>query len=81
MKVYLPGTGAKTSPSHMLSVAPAADTKGEVPADWVNNDNEPLQFRIQFKFGVAEVDDRMGRYLIERGICRKTALILSRAAA
>ncbi|MDR3473347.1 MAG: hypothetical protein P4M09_16935 [Devosia sp.] len=80
MKVYLPGTGAKNSRSHMLSVAPAADTRGEVPVDWVTADNEPVQFRIEFAYGAAEVDDRLGKYLIERGICRKTALVLPRAA-
>lgn len=77
MKVYL--TGGTKAPSHMMHVAPAADVKGEVPAEWVNGDNEPLNFAVEFKFGVAEVADDLGKYLVSRGLARKSKLILETA--
>lgn len=78
MKVYL--SGGTKAPSHMMHVAPAADVKGEVPAEWVNANNEPLNITIDFHFGVAEVPDDLGKYLLSRGLALKSRLIVGTAA-
>lgn len=77
MKVYL--TGGSKAPSHRMHICPANDIKGEVPAEWVTEHNEPLNIVVEFKHGVAEVPDNLGKYLISRGIARKTRLILEAA--
>ena len=50
--------------------------KGEVPVDWVDDENNPRQFTIEFTRGKAEVDDKIGKYLIDRGLAKKTKLII-----
>ena len=65
---------------HRMTVAPAGDkafVKSEVPADWVDADNNPIQFEVVFNAGRgdAEVDDRLGRYMVERGLASKTFLL------
>ena len=74
MLVYLPHKNA----THTLHVSPAGDprVKGEVPVDWVDGKNNPLTFQVEFRKGKAEVDDALGKYLIEYCGARKTKLIL-----
>ncbi|WP_024516836.1 hypothetical protein [Bradyrhizobium sp. Tv2a-2] len=72
MKVYSRGS----NPTSTLYICPAADTTGEVPAEWVDDNNSPLQFTIEFRHGAAEVPDPIGKYLIARGYAKKTKLIL-----
>ncbi len=81
MKIYL-GGNANTKPKHVVTICPAADSdfvkKSEVPVDWVNANNEPLTFRIEFSYGEASAPDSIGKYMIERGLANKTSLILPR---
>ena len=75
MLVFLPHKKA----NHTMHISPAADrefVKGEVPADWVDDENNPRQFTIEFTRGKAEVDDKIGKYLIDRGLAKKTKLII-----
>lgn len=79
MKVYILGEKPRNQPSFIMCIAPAATvTQQEVPASWVDGDNKPVQFNIEFKFGEAEVEDSIGRYLVESGLVRKTKLFLPR---
>jgi hypothetical protein len=63
---------------HTMHVSPAGDprTKGEVPTDWVDEKNTPLAFQVEFRNGKAEVDDSIGKYLLQHCNCRKTKLII-----
>jgi hypothetical protein len=74
MFVYLPHKKA----THTMHICPAADPrlKGEMPSDWVDDKNNPRAFEVEFRSGKAEVDDRIGNYLVETGLARKTKLIL-----
>lgn len=38
--------------------------------------NEPIMFTVKFENGVAEVPDNLGRYMIDKGLARKSRLIL-----
>ncbi len=61
-----------------MHICPAGDPrmKGEMPAEWVDDKNNPLTFQVEFRRGKAEVDDKIGKYLIDNGLARKTKLIL-----
>ncbi|MCE9565839.1 MAG: hypothetical protein K8U57_27760 [Planctomycetes bacterium] len=74
MFVYLPHKKAL----HTMHISPAADPrmKGEMPSEWVDDKNNPLTFQIEFVRGKAEVDDKLGKYMTEMGLARKTKLIL-----
>jgi hypothetical protein len=74
MFVYLPHKRA----NHTMHIRPAADPrlKGEMPSEWVDDKNEPITFQVEFVRGKAEVDDKIGKYLIEMGQARKSKLIL-----
>lgn len=77
MKVFIDGHRARRQESFMMCIAPAADVVNqEVPLHWVDRDNRPVQFNIEFKHGVAEVEDGLGAYLIEKGYAKKTPLIM-----
>jgi hypothetical protein len=74
MFVYAPHKKA----NHTMFVSPAADprVKGEKPSDWVDDENKPLTFTVEFKRGKAEVDDKVGKYMIEFDLARKSKIIL-----
>lgn len=79
MKVYHPGEKCRKQASFIMAVAPAATAQNqEVPVHWVDDKNQPIQFMVEFQYGVAEVDDVMGRYLVEEGLVHKTKLLLPR---
>lgn len=79
MKVYLPNAVAKTQSVHLLHICPAGHLKGqEMPSDWVDDENKPVNFTIKFQFGEAEVPSEIGKYLVEYGMAKKTPLILPR---
>jgi hypothetical protein len=77
MKVYLTGEKARRQPVFFMSVAPAATVSNhEVPAHWVDDQNKPVQFNIEFAFGEAEVEDSIARYLLEHELVKKSKLLL-----
>ena len=77
MKVYLAGEKPRAQPSFIMCVAPAATAQNqEVPAHWVDDKNNPVQFNIEFVHGSAEVEDSIARYLLEQGLVKRTALII-----
>jgi hypothetical protein len=60
MKVYYAGK----SENHRLYVQPAVDYPEKT--EWSDKHGKPLMFEVHFKNHVAEVDDNLGRYLIEK---------------
>jgi hypothetical protein len=70
MRIYLHGDKAAKQASFPFSVNPglsgmiAAD---DLPLAWKEH-GEPKEFKIDFKFGAAEVDDMLGRWLIKNGM-------------
>ena len=79
MFVYITGGKERAAAKHIKYVAPAGDkkfVKGEVPADWMEGD-KPRGFAVEFKFGRAEVDERLGEYMIAAGIAQRTNLVRS----
>ncbi|MBM7045435.1 hypothetical protein [Rhizobium lusitanum] len=82
MRVYLTGSQHRAQPIHRMFVSPATDIQNEeVPRDWVNDQNEPVQIAVDFAYGVAEVPPSLGKYMISRGLVAKTKLILPHSAA
>lgn len=81
MKLYLHSENAEKSAQYPVIVAPAGDdefisaAKAEKHKDWKNAKGDPVQFKIVFKFGVAEVQDELARYMLERGIAHKSRLL------
>lgn len=75
MKVYLPPSSRNGRP-HTYFVAPAADIKGESPAEWLDETGKPRSITVEFRNGEADVPENLAHYLIKRGIARKTKLIL-----
>jgi len=77
MKVYVP-TERERATSHTIYVTPASDAetvKEGIPSEWQDVEGKPITFPIQFKQGVATVDDKIGAYMIKRGLARKSSLI------
>lgn len=75
MLIYLPHKKA----THTMFVCPAGDKdffrNQEVPSEWVDDDNKPITFEVEFRKGRAEVDDKLGKYMTDRGLARKTKFI------
>jgi hypothetical protein len=75
MKIFLHGDKAAKQSTYQFNVNPgksgliAAD---DLPSAWKDGD-EPREFKIQFHFGEATVDDQLGRWLILHGMCHDRA--------
>lgn len=83
MIVWVNGSKAREQDVFLLSVCPARHLaevgkhgEREIPAEWVDDKNEPIDFNIIFKHGRAEVDKNMGDYLVKYGFASKTKLII-----
>lgn len=74
MKVYL-RTGRR---NHTVHCTPGNESD---TSDFFNPDRSIRQFAVQFIDGVAEVPGPLGKYLIDKGIAQKTALIEADHAA
>lgn len=74
MFVYLPGKS-----NHSVFVTPAVDARGE-PLDgasqWKSAEGEALQYNVRFISGRAEVDAKLGQWLIRNGYAQRTPLVL-----
>lgn len=78
MKVYLHSDRAEKSAVYPMHLAPAADPAialDGMPADWKLPDGTAKQMEITFVYGVAEVSDEVGRYMIARGLAHKSRLL------
>lgn len=55
------------------------DKRADPPADWmeeVDGQMKPRQIPVVFRFGQAEVDDQIGRYMLARGLAMPTRLVV-----
>lgn len=78
MKVYLHSDRAEKSKVYPMHLAPAADPGiaiDGVPAAWKNADGSAKQIAIDFVYGVADVSDEIGKYLVARGIAHRSRLL------
>lgn len=80
MKVYSAAARHRHG-EHQVFIAPAAhlDHAG-LPADWIDENGQPVQMTITFRDGSAEVTPELGRYLVSQKLARKTSLILPELA-
>lgn len=70
--VYKPE--ARKQPSHLLFVAPG-QTAPDV-SNWKDAAGKPIMFKVEFKFGTAEVTRQLGKYLVNEGLAKRSRLIL-----
>lgn len=80
IKVYAPNP-EQWDKVFTLHIAPAADIQGEAPAGWLHDDGTPCNIGVTFQYGEAVVTSEVGRYLIARGLARKTKLIVPAGVA
>ncbi len=73
MKIYHPtqGHGLRS-----IAVAPAAmDPTARVP-EWQDENGDPVTVTVRFRYGMAEVEDPIGRFLVAKGLAKKTRPLL-----
>lgn len=77
MKIYAAGE-RQAQGRHPFNINPAAHLSDRTacPGDWFDDDGNPREFVVQFVDGEAEVDDRIGRYMVAHRMARKTKLII-----
>ena len=78
MKVYTTGEKSSVQSNYFLSICPGEHLGAEAAetSDWFNDKNQPLQFHIEFKHGIADVPDSIGKYLVAHGLAAKSRLKL-----
>lgn len=73
MKIYT--NGEKTSiGKHIMMVQPGKDHKDV--SNWLDQEKKPIMFVIKFMDGKAEVDDQLGKYLIDKNYASKSPIIV-----
>lgn len=79
MKIYLHSDRAERQASYTVTVAPAADadfvSKEHILDEWKLADGNAKQIEVKFAFGVAEVSDPIGRYMIARGLAHRSRML------
>jgi hypothetical protein len=79
MKVYLHSDRAERSASYIVNIAPGGDTlhlkPADCPKDWFLPNGDAKQFQVDFKFGMAEVDSEIGRYMLSRDIAKSNRML------
>lgn len=73
MRVYATGFRAFNVPVTHVYVTPGASREAD-PADWWMGE-QPVMFDVEFKFGVAEVADELGKYMLDKKIAGKSKII------
>ena len=74
MRIYHTAASAYSRPSTRIYEAPGMHQESD-PAEWWERDirnGEPVavQFAVNFAYGVAEVADPLGRFLIAKGLAQ-----------
>jgi hypothetical protein len=79
MKIYLHSDNAERQAKYPVTIAPAADKlfvkPTECPKSWMQADGTPINFEINFAYGVADVDDEIGHYMVKRGIAHGSRML------
>ena len=81
MRVFLHGSEGRPPPAvHVMYVAPAAwnPSQQDIQHDWVDHENKPQTFTIEFRHGTADVEDSLGKYLTDPavGMAKKSRLVI-----
>jgi hypothetical protein len=71
MKIYT--NGEKTAIGrHVLICHPGSDpVVGETVAEWRDIEGKPTAINVEFLNGAAEVEDNLGKFLIDKGYASK----------
>lgn len=77
MIVYTTGEKTAKQKSFFMHICPGRHLEGqELPSEWVDEKNEPVEFAVEFVYGKANVPDSVGKYLIKHQMAAKTRLIM-----
>ena len=77
MKIYTTGEKSARQASYQVHICPGRHLEGqELASEFVNHKNEPVEITVDFKFGVAEVSDAVGKYMLKHGFAAKSKLII-----
>jgi hypothetical protein len=79
--VYLHGSPGKTPVAyHAMTVSPAGHRPKDCPEDswwdYTQDKPKPREFFVEFHHGEAEVDESLGKYLLDSKLAFKSRLIL-----
>ena len=69
MKIYFHGR----SQNHTIYVTPAEHYPHV--RQWRDENGRPKMFEVNFKFGVAEVEDELGAYMVKKELASATKII------
>jgi hypothetical protein len=70
LKVY---KTSKNHTTHTLYVQPGIHYPEN--SEWMGEDNKPKLFQVSFKNGVAEVEDNLAHYLIDKQMAKSSPII------
>lgn len=76
MKIYLPDQLQK--PSRSIFVQPGRQFSA---SDWLEADGSPKSFTVVFRYGMAEVADNLGNYMIDAGLAKRSPILLPEGVA
>jgi hypothetical protein len=78
MIVYTTGDKAAKQAAFIMSICPARhlEGQGEMPSEWVDEQNKPIEFNVEFNHGRADVPENIGKYLIKHQLAKKSRLII-----
>ena len=62
------------SPNMLVIVQPG--TEHPETTEFVDAEGTPILFSVQFKNGVARVIDPLGRFMLNKGLAKRSAIIL-----
>lgn len=69
MKIYHPGQRGKNT----TFVSPGVH---HPQVDWMDEQGKPRMLAVTFAEGVADVDERLGQYMIDRDLAKASPIIL-----
>jgi hypothetical protein len=73
MKIYHPSGRYGL---HTVAVAPAAIDRTANVEEWQDEEGNPRTLTVRFVYGEAVVDDSLGRFLISKGLAKKSRTII-----
>jgi hypothetical protein len=68
MKIY------HTSPNMLVLVQPGNEFPDNT--DWKDKEGNKTMFPVQFKAGIADVAGNLGKYMLDKGLARRSPIIL-----
>jgi hypothetical protein len=71
VRIYLHGDKPTKQPAFRFTVCPGLSgliAEDDLPSEWKDGDR-PREFALTFKFGEAECDDQLARWMLKHGMC------------